>query len=221
MLPHTIPLITDHFGSRPVFPRHSLEGWEAPSFCCFCELFSPAHTWACQAVSAHHRQTDPTNVWNNGKITVLPLSRDTDKLQGKAWWSAINFHSITLSARKNPAVPGAQRLQEQLCLPQLGQQQCPAFQSHQRAERPQLPAVTGLAPLRCRQGSRLRRKGSRHGAAGGPRGVNQDCVRPGNRLNFQPRVCQGAWSCLLNAAGNTWDTLTALIVPAHSAVDEL
>lgn len=64
-------------------------------------------------------------------------------------------------------------------------------------------------------------KTSRHEAAGGPRGGNQDHIQRGSRLNFQPRVCRGAWSCLVNAAGNTWDTLTALIVPTHSAVDEL
>lgn len=65
------------------------------------------------------------------------------------------------------------------------------------------------------------RRTGRHEAAGGPRGGNQDHIQRESRLNFQPRVCRGAWSCLVNAAGNTWDTLTALIVPTHSAVDEL
>lgn len=76
------------------------------------------------------------------------------------------------------------------------------------------------SPGKPRAGPAPHRTGGRE-AAGGPRGGNQDHIQRESRLNFQPRVCRGAWSCLVNAAGNTWDTLTALIVPTHSAVDEL
>lgn len=85
----------------------------------------------------------------------------------------------------------------------------------------QLPAVPGGRPPRARVQRRPAHKNGRHEAAGGPRGGNQDHIQRGSRLNFQPRACRGAWSCLVNAAGNTWDTLTALIVLTHSAVDEL
>lgn len=88
----------------------------------------------------------------------------------------------------------------------------PAGRCPSPADRCQPPGAPGSAgPAQNR----------RRGAAGGPRGGNQDHIQRESRLNFQPRVCRGAWSCLVNAAGNTWDTLTALIVPTHSAVDEL
>lgn len=83
------------------------------------------------------------------------------------------------------------------------------------------PRPPGCSPPGPHGRRRPAHKTRRHEAAGGPRGGNQDHIQRGSRLNFQPRVCRGAWSCLVNAAGNTWDTLTALIVPTHSAVDEL